>query len=152
MSEIATAESRMTVSAFALPSRKAWQCREGLGKWRPRALTGCFEATKLVTGPALKADFLSHHADLRTFFSFPVMKSHPANIERWSGLCLLIRRAPRSGGAGGAASSAGGVPHPLLSPLATPELSASDDSSLSDGLPREEGERGFGILVSWAPA
>ncbi|XP_027831809.1 innate immunity activator protein isoform X8 [Ovis aries] len=33
---------------------------------------------------------------------------------------------------------AGGVPHPLLSPLASPELSASDDSSLSDGLPREE--------------
>lgn len=41
---------------------------------------------------------------------------------------------------------------PAPGPAPGPELSASDDSSLSDGLPREEGERGFGILVSWAPA
>nr|XP_045373602.1 innate immunity activator protein [Camelus bactrianus] len=34
--------------------------------------------------------------------------------------------------------SAGGLPHLLLSPLASPELSASDDSSLSDGLLLEE--------------
>lgn len=115
-------------------------------------MTGFLEAAKLVTGPALKADFPSPHADLRTFFSFPVMKSHPAGVERWSGRCLLIRSALRSGGAGGPASSAGGIPHPLFSSLATPELSASDDSSLSDGLPREEGERGFGTLVSWASA
>ena len=59
--------------------------------------------------------------------------------------CFQERRGRR------VATSAGGVPHPLLSPLASPELSASDDSSLSDGLPREEGERGFRTLVSWAP-
>eukprot|EP00069_Balaena_mysticetus_P010673 bmy_20766T0 len=34
--------------------------------------------------------------------------------------------------------SAGGFPHLLLSPLASPELGASDDSSLLDGLLREE--------------
>ena len=67
----------MTLSAFALPSLESLPAR-GLGKWRPRALTGFFEAAQPVTGPALKADFPSPHTNLLTFFSFPVIKSHPA--------------------------------------------------------------------------